>query len=211
MPFRKLAKAKMPKLPKRKDKVEKLTGKPADLVFNLIKTRRSIQKYKPQPIGDDMIEKLLKAASWAPSAGNSQPWEFIVVRNKLTKKQLAEACFNQEYVAKAPVLIVAGVNTRLAEAEFGERGTKLYGIQGVAAAIENMLILANAMGLGTNWVGAFSEPTVKVLVHFPDYIRPCAIITLGYPDEEPEPSDRHVLKDFVHFETFKETHEYRLD
>ena len=120
-----------------------------DILFSLIKKRGSVRKYSKKRVSDELILKILESARNAPSAGNHQPWEFIVVRNRDIKSDLVEAAYYQEWMLTAPVFIVACINMRLAGAVFGERGLKLYGSQDVAAAIENMLLAAEALGLGT--------------------------------------------------------------
>ncbi len=176
-----------------------------DIIYDIIKSRRTIRKYLDKKVDDETILKILDAARYAPSAGNHQPWEFIVVRDPRTKADLVEASYGQDWMLSAPVFIVACINTRLAGAVYGERGLKLFGIQDVAAAIQNILLAAEALGLGTAWVGMFSEPMVSVILHCPEYVRPCAIITLGYPAEEPKPPVLQNLDEFVHFERFGQT------
>jgi len=176
-----------------------------EILSSIIKKRRSVRKYLKKEVSDELIEKIIEAARFAPSAGNYQPWEFIVVKNQETKKDLVEAAFNQNWMLEAPVFIVACINMRLAAAVYGERGAKLYGIQSVAAAIENMLLTAEALELGSCWVGAFSEVIVSRILECPNYVRPCAIITIGYPAEEPKMPPRQSIQEFTHIEKFGET------
>jgi nitroreductase len=171
----------------------------------VIKKRRSVRKYLKKDVSDDLIEKILEAARFAPSAGNYQPWEFIVVKNEDVKKNLVAAAFNQNWMLEVPVFIVACTNVRLAGAVYGERGSRLYGIQGVSAAIENMLLAAESLGLATCWIGAFSEVVVARMLDCPEYVRPCAIITLGYPAEEPKVPPKQSIREFVHIERFGES------
>jgi nitroreductase len=174
-------------------------------ICSIIKKRRSVRKYQQKEVSDKLIEKILDSAACAPSAGNYQPWEFIVVRNQSLKNDLAEASYNQKWIAEVPVLIVACVNNRLAGAVYGERGLRLYGIQAVAAAIQNILLVAESLGLGTCWVGAFSEIMVSRIMQCPEYARPCAIITLGYPAETPSHPPKQDMREYVHCEVFGET------
>ena len=187
---------------KRPSKQEKASF---DMVFNVIKHRRSIRSYQNRDVSNNVILKLIEAATYAPSAGNTQPWEFIIVRNQHTKDLIGGSVYGQNWIEESPVIIVACVNMRLARAVFGERGTRLYGIQAVASAIENFLIAAEAHGLGTCWIGAFSEPKLSVAVKLPEYIRPAAIITLGWPAEKPEMPARQALEEVYHIEEFGET------
>jgi nitroreductase len=108
-------------------------------------------------------------------------------------------------MANAPVFIVACINMRLASAIYGERGEKLFGIQAVAAAIENMLLAADALGLGTAWVGSFSEAKISVLAGCPEYVRPAAVITVGWPAEKPPQPILQDIKEIVHLEKFGQT------
>ena len=176
-----------------------------EVVFANIKNRASITKYQNKDVPLDVLEKILLAGIFAPSAGNFQPWEFVVVRNKETKEHLTAACFDQAWMTHAPVMVVVCINMRFASRVYGERGEKLYGIQDTAAACENILLSAQSLGLGSCWVGAFSEAKVSLAIESPEYVRPCAIIALGWPAEEPPPMQRHPLDEVVHFEKFGET------
>ncbi len=173
--------------------------------WKIIKQRRSIRKYQSRDVRDSLLLDIIEAASYAPSEGNLQPWEFIIVKNPTIKKHLIEACHGQTWMLGAPVLIVVCINMRLAGSMYGERGEKLYGIQAVAAAIENMLLAAESLGLGTCWVGSFSEHKTAIAVHCPDYIRPCAVVTVGWPAEHPPQPVVQPLKEIVHIEKFGET------
>lgn len=177
----------------------------SDIVISLIKNRRSVRRYQKREVDMKLIMKILESAQYAPSAGNYQPWEFIVVRHLEIKRHLIEACYNQNWMLEAPVFIVVCINSRLAGAVYGERGLKLYGVQGVAAAIQNMLLTAESFGLGTCWIGAFSEIMVSRILECPDYVRPCAIITLGYAAERPSVPARQPLEEFVHIGNFGNT------
>jgi nitroreductase len=168
-------------------------------VFEAILSRRSVRKFKPDDVSYETIMEILEAARWAPSSGNLQNWYFIVVKDPEKKLKLCKAALGQKFVAEAPVLIVVCSDPRKVEYIYGERGRRLYSIQNVAAAIENLLLAATAKGLGTCWVGAFNESEVKSALEIPDYIEVHAIIALGYPDESPK-SSRRALDEIVFFE-----------
>ena len=174
-------------------------------IKEVIENRRAVRKYIAKDVPDAVVFKLLEAAAHAPSEGNQQPWEFIVVRDHVKKEHIVEACYNQNWMLQAPVFIVACTNMRLARAIYGERGERLYGIQAVAAAIENLLLTAESLGLSTCWVGSFSEAKVAVLTRCPDYIRPAAVITLGYGAESPEAPILQKPEDYIHIEEFGRT------
>lgn len=151
-----------------------------------IRTRRSVREYEDKDVPNDLIGIILKAATLAPSAGNLQPWEFIVVKDKEKREELYEASYYQEQVRDAPVVIVVCADLDKASSRYGHRGRTLYCIQDTAAAIQNMLLAAHDIGLGTCWVGAFDEERVKLIVKLPENLRPVALITLGYPGERPK-------------------------
>lgn len=181
---------------------EKLRELYSSVVLSVIKGRRSTRKYLDCDVPDGLIEKILEAASHAPSAGDFQPYEFIVVKNAETRKYIAESC-KQPWMAEAPVHIVACTNMKIASM-YEERGMKLYGIQDTALAVGNLLLAAEALGLHSCWVGAFGEAQVSILLQCPEYVRPAAIITLGYSDEKVKEPEKHGIGGFAHREKFGE-------
>ncbi|MBU3904886.1 MAG: nitroreductase family protein [Nanoarchaeota archaeon] len=177
-----------------------------DIVLDVIKDRRTVREFQKTAIPDNVLIKILDAGRYAPSAGNQQPWEFIVIKNSETKKMLCTACFNQEFIADPPVVVVVGMNVHVSSSKYHERGEKLYGIQAVSAAIQNMLLAAEALGIGSCWVGSFSEQAVATITQCPNYVRPAAIVLFGYPAEDPPAPHRQPLIDIMHYEKFGETY-----
>lgn len=171
-------------------------------VFEAIKGRRSIRAFRETDVPQETVEKLIEAARWAPSAGNIQPWEFIVVRNPETKRRLAEAALGQSFVEEAPVVIVVCADEERSARGYGTRGRTLYCIQDTAAAIQNIHLAAYALGLGTCWVGAFREDEARRILEIPDGVRPVAIIPIGFPAESLPPRSRRPLKQIIHYEKF---------
>jgi len=171
-------------------------------VFEAIKGRRSIRAYRDIDVSQGIVEKLIEAARWAPSAGNIQPWEFIIVRNSETKRRLAEAALGQSFIEEAPVVIVVCADGERSARGYGTRGRTLYCIQDTAAAIQNIHLAAYALGLGTCWVGAFREDEARKILNIPEGVRPVAIIPVGYPAESPSPRSRRPLKEIIHYERF---------
>lgn len=171
-------------------------------IFEVIKLRRSVRSFTKEDVSNEQIEKILEAARWAPSAGNLQPWEFIIVRKPEIKKEIARAALNQTFIEEAPVVIVVCANEVRSGSIYGGRGVNLYCIQDTAAATENMLLAACALGLGACWVGAFNEEEIRRILKIPRGIRPVAIIPIGHPAERPSPPRRRSLKEIVHYETF---------
>jgi len=171
-------------------------------LLQAIKGRRSIRAFKKQNVPEEIVEKLIDAASWAPSAGNIQPWEFVIVRKPAVKKKLAQAALNQEFVEEAPVVIVVCADEKRSSMGYGLRGGTLYCIQDTAAATQNILLTAYSLGLGACWVGAFNEDEAKKVMNAPEEIRPVAIIPVGYANEAPSQRDRRPLSRIMHHEIF---------
>lgn len=171
-------------------------------VLEAIKGRRSIRAFKNQEVPEEIIKKLIEAARWAPSAGNIQPWKFVVVRKPEIKRRLAEAALGQTFIEEAPVAIVVCADENRSMHGYGMRGKTLYCIQDTAAATQNILLAAYSFGLGTCWVGAFREEEVREILKIPSGIRPVAIIPVGYPDESPMPRSRRSISQIIHYESF---------
>ena len=170
-------------------------------VIDCIKSRRSIRKFKKKAVSDDIINKTLEAATYAPSSGNLQNWEFIIIKKQEAKNKLAEIALVQDFIAEAPVVIVVCSNQNRIS-PYGQRGRNLYSIQNTAAAIQNLLLTAWSFGIGSCWVGAFDENELSKFLELPKHIIPVAIIPLGYPDEKPVMPRRIPQKDFIWLEKY---------
>jgi nitroreductase len=171
-------------------------------LLEIIKNRRSIRVFKKQDIPPDIIEKLLEAARWAPSAGNVQPWAFVVVSSQKMKQSLSMAAFGQKTLEEASVVIVVCADEKLAEQSYGVRGKSLFCLQDTAAAIQNILLTAYSLGLGSCWIGAFKEDEIKKAIKAPKEMRPIAMIPIGYPNEAPSARSRRPVSEIMHKETF---------
>jgi nitroreductase len=167
--------------------------------LKLIFDRQSIRKFQNRDIPDDVLLKVLSAGNAAPTAGNLQARDFIIVKERETKKLVAEAAMNQKFIADAPVVIVVCANYPRSMRVYGEKG-KLYAEQDATAAIENILIAACAVGLGATWVGAFYESKISAILEIPEFSKPVAIIPVGYPAEDPEKKSRYPVEELIHWE-----------
>lgn len=166
-------------------------------IEEVIKNRRSVRRFKPDPVPGELLKKVLEAARWAPSAGNVQPWKFFVVTSPAKKEALAAAALGQRFVAEAPVVVVVCALLRKAAGAYGARGKELYCLQDTAAATQNMLLMATALGLGGCWVGAFREEEVKKALGLEGDVRPVALVPLGYPQAVPSPPPRLPLEEIT--------------
>jgi len=151
-------------------------------------SRRSIRKYTGQPVDDATVERLLRAAMAAPSAGNQQPWRFIVVRDRATLAQITEWHPYAKMLPSAPVAIVVC-------GEPGDAKWAALWTQDCAACTENLLIEAELLGLGAVWLGVHPLPereaALRELLGIPETVVPFAIVPFGWPQERKEPSDRY--------------------
>jgi len=171
-------------------------------VFEAIKGRRSVRAYTREEVSEEEVNKLIEAARSAPSAGNIQPWELVIVRDPTIKRRLATAALDQTFIEEAPVVIVVCANEMMSGWGYGSRGTNLYCLQDTAAATQNILLAAYALGLGTCWVGAFREEEVRKVINTPRGVRPVAIVPVGHPAEKPMARSKRSIREIVHYETF---------
>lgn len=166
--------------------------------FDVIRGRRSIRAYEPKPLDEAKLEYILQAANAAPSAGNLQAYEMFLVRNPVHKKALADAAFGQNYIENAPVLIVFAANPARNTPKYGDRGKRLYALQDATIACSFAMLAATELGLGTVWVGAFDDDSVRKLMGLPASMTPVAILPVGYAAEKPAKTPRRPLRMIVH-------------
>ncbi|MEM2239102.1 MAG: nitroreductase family protein [Candidatus Bathyarchaeia archaeon] len=162
-------------------------------VFEAIRRRRSIRRYKKDAkIPEEHILKILEAARLAPSAGNRQPWRFVVVKDPEVKRKLAEACNNQTFIADAQVAVVA----------IGDPSVSRWYSQDPMIAVEHMVLEATELGYGTCWIGAFNEEAVKKVLNIPPELKVVCVIPVGVPDEEPPPRPRKPIEEIFHLDRY---------
>lgn len=146
----------------------------------VFKKRHSVRSFQDKAIADEKLKEILEAAHSAPSAGNLKAREIVVVKNKETKNKLAVAAFNQDFVAKAPIVLVFfAVPSRSAQ-KYGRRGSEFYTIQDATIAASFAWLQAVMLDLSCCWVGAFDEEKVKEILDAKNEWRPIAILPLGY-------------------------------
>lgn len=173
-----------------------------------IEARRSIRKYKNDPVPEEKLLQILESARLAPSGSNTQPWHFIVVRSEDMRRKLATASHKQEWMLAAPVLIVcvADLASRISDSEkLTADDDSSYPelkkiIRDTSIAIEHLVLEAENQGLGTCWVAWFTQEQIRPILDIPSDKYVVSIITLGYADETPKARPRKKLEAIVHFE-----------
>jgi nitroreductase len=156
--------------------------------LDAVMTRRSIRRYTDEPVSDADIEVLLRAAMAAPSAGNQQSWRIILVTDRDQLKRLSKATPYSGMLESAPLGIVVCGDTR------SERHPG-YWVQDCSAAIQNLLVTANAIGLGGVWIGCYPVEerveNVRSICEVPEGIVPMSMVALGHPADRKAPADRY--------------------
>ncbi|MFA5033400.1 MAG: nitroreductase family protein [bacterium] len=167
-------------------------------VSQAIKERRSVRAYNSKEIPEEALNKLLESARLAPSASNRQQWKFIVVRDKDTRKALSNAASNQKFIADAPV-VIAAVSTN--PERIMSCAVPAYAVD-LAIAVDHITLQATALGLGSCWIGAFSQEEVKKILNVPDEYKVVSLLPVGYPSDSPVPKSRKLLNEIISYETF---------
>jgi len=176
-------------------------------VLEAIKTRRSVRKYKAAPVDDRALGLVLEAARWAPSWANTQCWKFIVVRENNVKAELAGTMGENpatDAVRNAPVVIVACAELEKSGYFHGEPATDKgdWFMFDVALAMQNLVLAAHSLGLGTVHVGRFDAKKAEAVLEVPAGFRVVEMTPLGYPDQEPPVRPRKELSEIVFYDKY---------
>lgn len=164
----------------------------AQIVLDNIANRKSVRSYTSQPVSDEMVEKLLRAAMAAPSAMNVQPWEFVVVKDRATLDTLASRLRYAKMLAQAPLAIVVCADTVSTDKNGNLRENDLW-MDDASAATENLLLAAEALGLGAVWTAACDRERsdiVREVLGIPDSCMPLSVVPVGYPAGREQPKDK---------------------
>lgn len=171
--------------------------KESDILLDVIKKRRSVRRFDGATIPKEVMEQILEAGRWAPSGANAQPWRFIVVTEKEKLKSIAEFCyykvFKSRHVGEASAAVVICADT--------EAGSQTYTLD-AAIAGTNMTLMATSLGIGSCWIGAFEEETLKKLIRIPENLKIIALIAFGYEVGKASVPPRFPLSSIVHYETY---------
>jgi nitroreductase len=177
-------------------------------IFEAIRTRRSVRKFKPDSVEGEKLQAVLEAARWAPSWANTQCWEFVVVRSPDVKQRLAETLTSWnialDAVKNAPIVIAACARLGVSGFKEGKLVTDKgdFFMFDLALAVQNLALAAHSLGLGTVIVAAFDAKKAAEILEVPAGVVVVALIPLGYPLEIPKAPRRKELKDFVYFEKY---------
>ena len=158
-------------------------------VLEAIRARRSIRKYKKDPVPPELIEELLEAGRWAPSSVNSQPWEFIIITDSEIKKKISRSFVLGSFLPEAPLAIAVVVNPWRTACPVQDGTLAAYAIW----------LAAHALGLGACWINPNIPGGIKKILGIPATKKLICILSIGYPDETPVHTRRR-LQDFVYFE-----------
>jgi nitroreductase len=162
-------------------------------LVDVVLSRRSIRSYEEREIPEDVLDKILEAGRRAPSADNRQPWRFIVLTDYEVKEELSKGSWNS-FVKDSPVTIVGCADT--------SGLAKKWSVVDTSIALQNMVIAAWSMGVGSCWVGDFEEEKVKQLLSIPDRWKVVALVSFGYPAEQPQPRRKKPIEEIVSFDKF---------
>ncbi len=163
--------------------------------IDLILSRRSIRRYEEKDVSEEVLQQILEAGRQAPSAANKQPIRFIVVKDRDILKNLCDTLLSR-FVKYAPLAIVgcADVTSLL---------TGKWAVVDATIAMQNMVIAGWALGVGSCWIGACNEEKVKALLKIPDKWKVVALLTFGYPAEQPIPRKKKQLTELFNFNSFQ--------
>ena len=167
-------------------------------ILDVVKNRRSVRKFKNQPIADNVMKDIITAAEYAPSAGNAQDYEFLIVDDRKMMEEMAEIHPHAASLRSADKAVVVMGN-------LDKERFKGFWVQDCSAAAQNLLLAAYSFGIGSVWCGIYPnqerEAAFGKLLRLPDNVIPFALIPLGYPDEEPQARPR-LYNDMVFYNAY---------
>lgn len=169
--------------------------------MEILLSRRSIRTFKNEIVDDETVYKILKAAHFAPSSWNRQPWRFIIIKNKETLKKLAEILPYGKFLSRVPMAIAILSS---------EKESDLWLVDG-SAATENLMLAGTYYGLGTCWIAESDNDEIKKILNVPNDFHIITITPLGYPQIVPKPPERKKLEDLVYNEKFGEKYNFKIE
>lgn len=172
----------------------------ASRVLSLARNRRRVRSFDDRPVPEEILECVLECGRYAPSAKEAQPWRFVVVRNGLLRRRIAQAAFHHPHARTAPVLVAGCARIH---SHVSGSGRPSHPID-LAAAVQSMVLAAADLGLGSAWITGFRESSVREVLQIPDPVPVVALLALGYPEGlEPLP-EREAWSEVVRWESWDE-------
>lgn len=144
-------------------------------IFETFRKRKSVRSYIATPVSDEILVRIMDAARLAPSAGNAQPWHFIIVQDKEKRTRIAKGCRYGKFLSESPVVIIGCGNKKASP--------RHYSVD-TSIALEHIVLAATALGLGTCWIGMFDEGEIRDMVNLPEQFEIVALLALGYKREK---------------------------
>jgi nitroreductase len=166
--------------------------------LGFLTSRSSVREYGDEPVSDDDIRFILDCACTAPSAGNLEAWDIVLVTDEDARLELQETAFGQEHIGQAPLVAVVCANYVRSMSHYGERGI-LYAVQDSTIACTYMMLAAHARGLSSCWTGAFAEEDVKAMLSLPQHIRPIALLAIGKGQMPASLTERMAASEHLHY------------
>jgi nitroreductase len=177
-------------------------------VMEAIRKRRSVRDLTDQPVPDDLVTQIIEAGTWAPSAGNMQAWEFVVVKDPEARRKLVETTdagivgragvTTQEWIEDAPVVIVVCYDVKRMTARYGKKGREVMTLLDCMGCAQNMMLAATHFGVGSCCIIGFYPDQLKAALPIPKELTPFLLVTLGYPKyPDAEPPHRLPVEDVV--------------
>jgi nitroreductase len=176
-------------------------------VLEAIHSRRSIRDFSPAPVPDELVWQIIEAGTWAPSAGNMQAWEFVIVKDPEARRKLVETTDagltarggvrTQEWLLRAPVIVVVCYDVKRMTARYGQKGREVLTRLDCLGCVENMLLAATHFGLGSCCVIGFDAQALKAALPIPKELTPFLLVALGYAASHPAPPYRLPPEDVV--------------
>jgi len=163
-----------------------------------LKKRRSIRLYTEQKVDKDTIIKIIEYGTWAPSAGNNQPWEFVVITEEEGIQKVR--AISPGIIGKPSVIIVACINLQKVKGFTSDQNIALYDI---SMACQNIMLASFALGLGSCVIKSFNAVALARLLDLPDTLRPELLVTIGYPANIPSPPPRIPVSELIHWEGYR--------
>ncbi|MBR6011503.1 MAG: nitroreductase family protein [Methanomicrobium sp.] len=172
--------------------------------FDLLSTRMSVREYTDAadyPVTDEEIEYILRCAQKAPSAGNLESWDVVIVTDESVKEELSDAAFGQEHIRKAPVILAVCANYVRSMSQYGERGI-LYAVEDASIAATYMMLAAHALRLHTCWTGAFDDELVSETLGLLKHARPVVLLAVGHGVLPEQRAGRMDISEHIHEENW---------